>query len=252
MRPTAATVVDAERETVTGWTAGNDRAELERQYGTEQRLRTRSGFWAPSPPGESPQDIAISALRASGVRRVLEIGCGRGQFAQRLTTELGVDVLATDRSAAMVRATTNRGLRALVADAAHLPFADGSFDAVAALWMLYHVPDLDETLREVRRVLKRHGVLVAVTNGAQHTADLRAEVGLGPAVTGFMAEDGAGHLARHFRQVTTTATTGRAVADHASATAYLATFAPELAGRLGPYEGTRVYTGSGAVFVATA
>lgn len=232
-------------------TIGNDRTELERQYGTEDRLRTRSSFWAPSPPGESPQDIAIEALRVSGARQVLEIGCGRGQFAERMQAGLGVDVLATDRSEAMVRATAAHGVRAEVADADALPYADDSFDAVVAMWMLYHVPDLDRALTEIRRVLRPGGVLVAVTNGEQHTADLRAEVGLGPAVTQFMAEDGAEHLSRHFDEVATTLTTGGAVADHAKAQTYLATFAPDLAGRLAPFEGTRTYTGSGAVFVAS-
>jgi SAM-dependent methyltransferase len=118
------------------------------------------------------------------------------------------------------------------------------------MWMLYHVPDLDRTLAEARRVLRPGGVLIAVTNGRQHTADLRAAVGLGPAITQFMAEDGADHLRRHFDEVETTITSGKAVADHATARAYLSTFAPDLAGRLAPYDGTRTYAGSGAVFVA--
>lgn len=236
---------------MTTWALSNDRSELERQYGTESRLATRSSFWAPSPPGESPQDIAIAALRASGAREVLEIGCGRGQFAERMQAELGVHVLATDQSEAMVRATARRGVRSELADAGDLPYADDTFEAVVAMWMLYHVRDLHRTLAEVRRVLRHGGVFVSVTNGAQHTADLRAEVGLGPAVTQFMSEDGASQLSRHFDQVATTLTAGRAVADHPTAQAYLATFAPDLAARLAPFEGTRTYTGSGAVFVAS-
>lgn len=164
--------------------------------------------------------------------------------------DLGANVLATDRSPAMVGATAQRGVRAEVADADRLPYADASFDAVVAMWMLYHVPDLDRTLAEARRVLRPGGVLIAVTNGRQHTADLRAAVGLGPAITQFMAEDGADHLRRHFDEVETTITSGKAVADHATARAYLSTFAPDLAGRLAPYDGTRTYAGSGAVFVA--
>jgi ubiquinone/menaquinone biosynthesis C-methylase UbiE len=167
-----------------------------------------------------------------------------------MQNELGAAVLATDQSPAMVEATMECGIGAEVADADHLPYVDGSFDAVVAMWMLYHVPDLDHALAEVRRVLARGGVLVAVTNGRQHTADLRAEVGLGPLIAQFMAEDGADQLSRHFDEVESTPTGGRAIADHATAQAYLSTFAPELAGRLAPYDATRTYTGSGAVFVA--
>ena len=70
--------------------------------------------------------------------------------------------------------TAARGVEARVADVQDLPFADDSFDVVAAMWMLYHVPDLDRGLAEVRRVLRPGGRLVAVTNGDGHTAELRA------------------------------------------------------------------------------
>jgi ubiquinone/menaquinone biosynthesis C-methylase UbiE len=228
----------------------NDPEGLERQYGTQDRLLTRSEFWAPSPPAESPQDIALEALRTSRAGHILEIGCGRGQFAARMQHELGAHVLATDRAEAMVEATRLLGVDAEIVDADHLPYIDDRFDAVVALWMLYHVPHLDRTLAEVRRVLKPGGVFVAVTNSSQHTADLRAAVGLGPALTQFMAEDGADTLRRHFDQVESTPTSSKAVADHATAKAYLETFVPELAWRLEPYDGLRTYKGSSAVFVA--
>jgi ubiquinone/menaquinone biosynthesis C-methylase UbiE len=59
-----------------------------------------------------------------------------------------------------------------VAPAISIPVADDAADIVVAAWMLYHVPDLDAVLREVRRVLRPGGTLVAVTNGAAHLAAL--------------------------------------------------------------------------------
>jgi ubiquinone/menaquinone biosynthesis C-methylase UbiE len=59
-----------------------------------------------------------------------------------------------------------------VAPAISIPVADDAADIVVAAWMLYHVPDLDAVLREVRRVLRPGGTLVAVTNGAVHKAAL--------------------------------------------------------------------------------
>jgi SAM-dependent methyltransferase len=46
-------------------------------------------------------------------------------------------------------------------DAARLPFADDSFDAVAALDVLYHLADPRPALREARRVLRAGGTLLA-------------------------------------------------------------------------------------------
>ncbi len=43
------------------------------------------------------------------------------------------------------------------ADARRLPFADGSFGGVSALWMLNHLDEPIEALREIRRVLQPGG-----------------------------------------------------------------------------------------------
>lgn len=233
-----------------GVVVGNDTAQVRTQYADTSRLSTRSSFWAPQPPGESAHDLVLTALAGAQVRRVLEIGCGQGAFAERMVRELDVELVATDQSAAMVEATAARGVTAERADASDLPYEDDSFDAVVAMWMLYHVPDLDQVFAEVRRVLRPGGLFLAVTNGREHTADLRAAVGMGPAITQFMAEDGADHLRRHFDQVDAQITASQGIADHATAQAYVASFAPEAAARLAPYEGMRTWTGSGAVFVA--
>jgi SAM-dependent methyltransferase len=45
-----------------------------------------------------------------------------------------------------------------------LPFLDGCFGAVAALWMLYYVPEPFIVLAEVARVLRASGVFVACTS----------------------------------------------------------------------------------------
>lgn len=58
------------------------------------------------------------------------------------------------------------------ADVQELPYPDKSFDAVIANYMLYHVPDLDKAIRELRRVLRPGGALIAMTNGEHHMQEL--------------------------------------------------------------------------------
>ena len=48
--------------------------------------------------------------------------------------------------------------------AARLPFVDGCFGAVAALWMLYYIPQPQVVLAESVRVLRDGGVFVACTS----------------------------------------------------------------------------------------
>jgi len=43
-----------------------------------------------------------------------------------------------------------------------MPFPDGEFDAAWSIWVLEHIPNPEQALREMRRVLKPNGVLLLV------------------------------------------------------------------------------------------
>jgi len=231
----------------------DDAATVAAQYRTESRLETRRSVWQPSPDGLSPHDVVAAAVRRTQPDSVLEVGCGTGRFAEQVAAENPqAEVIATDASPRFVELAAGRGLVARTADVQELPFDDDRFDVVVAMWMLYHVPDLDRGLAEIRRVLRPDGLFVAVTNGQNHLAQLLTEAGGAPLVTGFSTENGRAALARHFGRIEQEDIVTRAVFDsHADACAYLATFDERLAAGLPFFDGPRDYAGATSVFCAS-
>jgi SAM-dependent methyltransferase len=146
--------------------------------------------------GPDPREHALRALLEGRPRRVLDAGCGTGDFAESVATKLGCDVVGIDLSERMVELTRARGIEALVGDVQELPYAEGEFEAVAANWMLYHLPDLDRGLAELHRVLRPGGRLVAITNGRDHLAEVWGDRG-----SAFDDYCGAAALRRHFQRV---------------------------------------------------
>jgi SAM-dependent methyltransferase len=152
-----------------------------------------------SATGPDPRQVALEAVAEVSPRRVLEVGPGRGELSERIAWETGAEVVAVDQSERMVELTRARGVVAVVGDVLALPFHDGSYDCAVAAMMLYHVPNLDRALRELRRVLRPDGRLVAVTNSERTMPelwDLLGEAGL--RAEGFSAESGQWPLLRHF------------------------------------------------------
>lgn len=106
-------------------------------------------------------ELARQRLGLGPGRRVLELGCGAGDFSRRLATT-GAGVVALDLSPAQALLASvgcpGGNPRFAAGDAVALPFADGSFDAVAGNAVLHHL-DLGPALAEIARVLKPAGGL---------------------------------------------------------------------------------------------
>jgi ubiquinone/menaquinone biosynthesis C-methylase UbiE len=179
----------------------NDPELVQRQYATEAGLAVRRDSQLRYLEGMNAFDVALEAVKRASPDRVLEVGCGMGEFAERVARELGIAVVASDLSPRMVELTRGRGIDTRVADVQTLPFEDGEFDCAVANWMLYHVPDLDQALGELRRVLAPGGTLVATTIGDQHMADVWRLVGFRVPVREFSRETGEELLRPHFSHV---------------------------------------------------
>jgi 2-polyprenyl-3-methyl-5-hydroxy-6-metoxy-1,4-benzoquinol methylase len=116
--------------------------------------------------------IAPSVERLLAVtrgERVLEIACGNGEFARRLT-ELGASVLATDFSDAMLERARSRGdaieYRRVDAtdEEAMLALGEpGSFDAVVSNMAIMDMIDIAPMARAVHALVRPGGRLVVST-----------------------------------------------------------------------------------------
>jgi len=91
------------------------------------------------------------ALRPRDV--VLDLAAGTAVSTEELAAS-GAFCIAADFSRGMLRAGANREVPKVAADALHLPFADGSFDAATISFGLRNVNDVPLALSELRRVLK--------------------------------------------------------------------------------------------------
>lgn len=116
---------------------------------------------------------------------LIDIGSGDGTFAQIALPGkriVGIDPLLTDTQEARQRGVY-AGLT--VANGAALPFPDGSFASAISNCVLEHVIPLDETLREVARVVEPGGLFVASVVGNRFPQDL-----LGTALLNCLGLDG--------------------------------------------------------------
>jgi SAM-dependent methyltransferase len=195
----------------------DDAAFVREQYATEDRLRARKSAYI-NAEGDDPREFAFAAVAAVAPHRVLEVGGGEGELAERIVNELAVDVVAVDQSSRMVELQRAKGIDARVGDVQELAFADGEFDVAIAAWMLYHVQDLGGALAELARVLRPGGPLVAVTNASDHLQELWDLAGRANSMRRFTfrSENGAASLRKHFATVERRDAHGWVVMDEAT------------------------------------
>ena len=215
----------------------NDPETVLREYATEDRfLARRLTTWAEL-QGPLVEDATVDAVAEGGRARVLDVGCGTGDFSERLRRELAVELVALDLSSRMVDLARARGLPAMTGDVQALPFADDAFGCVLANRVLYHVPDLHQGLAEIARVLRPGGRFVAVTYGREHLRELWDLVGESPIASSafsFSADNGAAALRQHFDPVERRDLTGEArFPSTSSIRGYLAAYGDFADGDLG-------------------
>jgi ubiquinone/menaquinone biosynthesis C-methylase UbiE len=172
------------------------------QYGTASNLNARIELhkrFSANPQGWMPW--LFEHLDLPPQAKVLEAGCGTGSLWRESAHKVpaGWEVILTDLSFGMAN-EARRNLSGLLpanniigyaqCDAQHLPFPSAFFDAIIANFMLQHVPNRMQGLREFKRLLKPDGCLHLSTNGKDHLCELNSLVArYDPNLSGFWEEN---------------------------------------------------------------
>jgi ubiquinone/menaquinone biosynthesis C-methylase UbiE len=109
--------------------------------------------------------VAARLGRVGPADVVVDIGCGPGAAARYAAT-LGATVTGVDPAPVMLRVarrlTRSRNVRYVEGSAEALPVPDAAASVVWTIASVHHWRDVDEGLREVRRILRPDGRFVAI------------------------------------------------------------------------------------------
>ncbi len=185
-----------------------DESVVKNQYATAGRLQTRISIHEKYSRNKQPfGEWVVSHYHLNAGETVLELGCGTGSMWQGVVLPEKCRLTLTDLSAGMIETckanTAHLQADYRVCDAMDLPWADGSFDVVIANMMMYHVPDIDRALSEIRRVMKLGGRFYAATSGEHGVVEAVSDL-LGLPFSGnhrFTMENGSARLRRHFSRI---------------------------------------------------
>jgi SAM-dependent methyltransferase len=144
-----------------------------------ESFTTQAAAFAATPWVSDEERISrlVSAAQLTGNERVLDIATGPGYiaeaFARSAREVIGIDLteamLAIARERTALRRVANVSFQ--IADAQHLPFADGYFDVVVCRFAIHHLENPLTVVREMIRVCRVNGtVLVEDLFASEHPA----------------------------------------------------------------------------------
>lgn len=168
-------------------------------------LVSRFFFGLRGPRAREERRIAVEMLELERDDRVLDVGCGPGNYTRHLAAACrdGL-VVGLDASAPMVATASKRDERRNLAyvrgDACALPFGDGEFDAVCCVGVIHMLERPMAALDEMIRVLAPAGRLVIVASCGPPGASRRVRGGVTRFGRDELTAAIAGHGLRDVRQ----------------------------------------------------
>lgn len=117
----------------------------------------------------------LKFTKLNDLGKVLELGCGNG-FISYLISSISKEVIATDLYSKDAKTHTvgldsakrllskigNKNISLLSCSIKYMPFKDETFDTVFSLYILHYLEDRTLALNELKRVVKKNGIIILV------------------------------------------------------------------------------------------
>lgn len=125
-------------------------------------------------------EFAFECIDVNGDERILDIGCGGGVNIEKFLKLTSNNVDGLDYSEVSVASSIERNIDAvdngrctvLQADVQDMPIDDESYDIATAFETIYFWPEIQETFKEVSRVIKPDGrFMIAQGTDGNHPDD---------------------------------------------------------------------------------
>jgi len=97
-------------------------------------------------------------------KKILDLATGTADVALEISKNFNALIVGADLSLSMLKIAKkkigNNNIHLINAQAEYLPFANSSFDVITIAFGLRNIPKREQALKEMKRVLKKNGVLL--------------------------------------------------------------------------------------------
>ncbi len=110
-------------------------------------------------------DLFLEELKATSKTRILDFGCGTGNYANTISKLSVAQVYGVEPSDGMREKAKAKNPNIVFVKGNHeyIPFEDNYFDFIYMTDVIHHIPDIGIMFTEIARVLKNRGKICIVT-----------------------------------------------------------------------------------------